>query len=264
MTLNEFFKENPKTALAFSGGVDSSYLLYTARQAGAEVHAYYVKTAFQPEFEYEDAMRLAKQLGAQVTVLRLNALSDPQVAANPANRCYYCKQNIFGNIWRAARADGFTVLLDGTNASDQAGDRPGMKALQELQVRSPLREAGLTKAMIREKSREAGLFTWNKPAYACLATRIPTGVTITEEDLARTEWAESYLMNLGFSDLRVRLLGTCARVQLPEEQQIAFLQKKQLPENQMDKFMEQREMILATMKTRYSGVLLDLEARNGQ
>ena len=120
MTLNEFFKENPKTALAFSGGVDSSYLLYAARQAGAEVHAYYVKTAFQPEFEYEDAMGLAKQLGAQVTVLRLNALSDPQVAANPANRCYYCKQNIFGNIWRAARADGFTVLLDGTNASDQA------------------------------------------------------------------------------------------------------------------------------------------------
>ena len=163
MTLNEFFKENPKTALAFSGGVDSSYLLYAARQAGAEVHAYYVKTAFQPEFEYEDAMGLAKQLGAQVTVLRLNALSDPQVAANPANRCYYCKQNIFGNIWRAARADGFTVLLDGTNASDQAGDRPGMKALQELQVRSPLREAGLTKAMIREKSREAGLFTWDKP-----------------------------------------------------------------------------------------------------
>lgn len=250
MTLNEFFKENPKTALAFSGGVDSSYLLYAARQAGAEVHAYYVKTAFQPEFEYEDAMGLAKQLGAQVTVLRLNALSDPQVAANPANRCYYCKQNIFGNIWRAARADGFTVLLDGTNASDHAGDRPGMKALQELQVRSPLREAGLTKAMIREKSREAGLFTWNKPAYACLATRIPTGVTITEEDLARTEWAESYLMNLGFSDLRVRLLGTCARVQLPE--------------NQMDKFMEQREMILAALKTRYSGVLLDLEARNGQ
>lgn len=250
MEIQEFFEQNPKVALAFSGGVDSSYLLYAAVQCGAQVHPYYVKTAFQPQFEYEDALRLAKQLGITVTTIQLNPLEDPAVAANPANRCYYCKQNIFGNIWRAARADGFTVLLDGTNASDQAGDRPGMKALQELQVRSPLREAGLTKAMIREKSREAGLFTWNKPAYACLATRIPTGVTITEEDLARTEWAESYLMNLGFSDLRVRLLGTCARVQLPE--------------NQMDKFMEQREMILATLKTRYSGVLLDLEARNGQ
>ena len=250
MTLEAFFKENPKTALAFSGGVDSSYLLYAAMQAGAEVQAYYVKTAFQPEFEYEDAMCLAKQLGAKVTVLRLDALCDPQVAANPANRCYYCKQNIFGNIWRAARADGFAVLLDGTNASDQADDRPGMKALRELEVRSPLREAGLTKAMIREKSRQAGLFTWDKPAYACLATRIPTGETITEEKLARTEWAESYLMDRGFSDLRVRLLGDCARVQLPEDQQVRFL--------------AQREEILAVLKTRYSGVLLDMEARNGR
>ncbi len=250
MTLEAFFKENPKTALAFSGGVDSSYLLYAAMQAGAEVRAYYVKTAFQPEFEYEDAMRLAKQLGAEVTVLRLDALCDPQVAANPANRCYYCKQNIFGSIWRAARADGFSVLLDGTNASDQADDRPGMKALRELKVRSPLREAGLTKAMIREKSRLAGLFTWDKPAYACLATRIPTGETITEEKLTRTEWAESYLMGLGFSDLRVRLLGSCARVQLPKEQQEAFL--------------DRREEILAVLKTRYSGVLLDMEARDGR
>ena len=250
MTLEAFFKENPKTALAFSGGVDSSYLLYAAMQAGAEVRAYYVKTAFQPEFEYEDAMRLAKQLGAEVTVLRLDALCDPQVAANPANRCYYCKQDIFGSIWRAARADGFSVLLDGTNASDQADDRPGMKALRELKVRSPLREAGLTKAMIREKSRLAGLFTWDKPAYACLATRIPTGETITEEKLTRTEWAESYLMGLGFSDLRVRLLGSCARVQLPKEQQEAFL--------------DRREEILAVLKTRYSGVLLDMEARNGR
>lgn len=250
MTLEAFFKENPKTALAFSGGVDSSYLLYAAMQAGAEVRAYYVKTAFQPEFEYEDAMRLAKQLGVEVTVLRLDALCDPQVAANPANRCYYCKQNIFGSIWRAARADGFSVLLDGTNASDQADDRPGMKALRELKVRSPLREAGLTKAMIREKSRLAGLFTWDKPAYACLATRIPTGETITEEKLTRTEWAESYLMGLGFSDLRVRLLGSCARVQLPKEQQEAFLNR--------------REEILAVLKTRYSGVLLDMEARDGR
>ena len=250
MTLEAFFKENPKTALAFSGGVDSSYLLYAAVQAGAEVRAYYVKTAFQPEFEYEDAMHLAKQLGAEVTVLRLDALCDPQVAANPANRCYYCKQNIFGSIWRAARADGFSVLLDGTNASDQADDRPGMKALRELKVRSPLREAGLTKAMIREKSRLAGLFTWDKPAYACLATRIPTGETITEEKLTRTEWAESYLMGLGFSDLRVRLLGSCARVQLPKEQQEAFL--------------DRREEILAVLKTRYSGVLLDMEARDGR
>ena len=247
MTLEAFFKENPKTALAFSGGVDSSYLLYAAVQAGAEVRAYYVKTAFQPEFEYEDAMRLAKQLGAEVTVLRPDALCDPQVAANPANRCYYCKRNIFGSIWRAARADGFSVLLDGTNASDQADDRPGMKALRELKVRSPLREAGLTKAMIREKSREAGLFTWNKPAYACLATRVPTGETITAEKLEKTEKAEDFLRSLGLRDFRVRLLKGCARIQVPE--------------GQLELVLRNRKAILERLKRWYAGVVLDLEVR---
>ena len=250
MTLNQFFEENPKVALAFSGGVDSSYLLYGALRAGAQVKAYYVKTAFQPEFEYEDAMRLAKELGAEVKVLRLEALSDEKVAANPANRCYYCKQNIFGNIWRAARDDGFTVLLDGTNASDQVADRPGMQALRELEVRSPLREAGLTKAMIREKSKEAGLFTWNKPAYACLATRIPTGTAITLEDLRRTERCEAFLMELGFSGFRIRLMDGCARLEMPEAQ--------------FPMLLAHREAVLERLKKDYTRVLLDLEARNEQ
>ena len=248
MTLNEFFKENPKTALAFSGGVDSSYLLYAARQAGAEVHAYYVKTAFQPEFEYEDAMGLAKQLGAQVTVLRLNALSDPQVAANPANRCYYCKQNIFGNLKRAAAEDGFSLILDGTNASDDAGDRPGMRALREMDVRSPLRECGLTKAEIRRLSHEAGLFTWDKPAYACLATRVPTGTRITPELLAATERAEGWLFSQGYTDFRVRLLDGCARLQFPADQ--------------LSRALAQHDEIVAALKPDYRAVLLDLEARH--
>ena len=217
MTLNQFFEENPKVALAFSGGVDSSYLLYAALRAGAQVKAYYVKTAFQPEFEYEDAMRLARELGAEVKVLRLEALSDEKVAANPANRCYYCKQNIFGNIWRAARDDGFTVLLDGTNASDQVADRPGMQALRELEVRSPLREAGLTKADVRRLSREAGLFTWDKPSYACLATRIPTGTVITKETLEKVERGEQLLREAGFRDIRIRLHGNAAVLQFPQE-----------------------------------------------
>lgn len=250
MTLEQFFLENPRVALAFSGGVDSSYLLYAAQKAGAQVRAYYVKTEFQPEFEYQDAMKLAQLLEAPVTVLRQSALEDAQVAANPGNRCYYCKRRIFGAIWQAARDDGFTVLLDGTNASDQVADRPGIRALRELEVRSPLREAGLTKAMIREASRQAGLFTWDKPAYACLATRIPTGKTITPEDLERTQWAEDYLMGLGFRDLRVRLFEDCARVQLPQ--------------GQMQAFLEQKEEITQKLKTRYAGVLLDMEARNGQ
>lgn len=251
MTLQEFFGAHPKAALAFSGGVDSSYLLYAARQLGADVKAYYVKTAFQPEFEYQDALRLASQLGADIQVLTLDVLACPDVTVNPKNRCYFCKQHIFGNILRQAKADGYDTVLDGTNASDQVSDRPGMKALQEMQVLSPLRLTGLTKAEIRSLSHEAGLFTWDKPSYACLATRIPTGTEITGADLARTEWAEDHLMSLGFRDLRVRQLsGDLALVQLPEAQ--------------MDTFLALRGEITRTLKTRYAGVILDMEARNGQ
>ena len=251
MTLQEFFGAHPKAALAFSGGVDSSYLLYAARQLGADVKAYYVKTAFQPEFEYQDALRLASQLGADIQVLTLDVLACPDVTVNPKNRCYFCKQHIFGNILRQAKADGYDTVLDGTNASDQVSDRPGMKALQEMKVLSPLRLTGLTKAEIRSLSHEAGLFTWDKPSYACLATRIPTGTEITGADLARTEWAEDHLMSLGFRDLRVRQLsGDLALVQLPEAQ--------------VDTFMALRGEITRTLKTRYAGVLLDMEARNGQ
>ena len=163
MTLQEFFAKNTRAAIAFSGGVDSSYLLYAAVQCGADVHAYFAKTAFQPQFELDDARRLAESVGAKLTVLELDALSSEDVARNPANRCYYCKQNIFGNLKRAATEDGFTLILDGTNASDDAGDRPGMRALREMDVRSPLRECGLTKAEIRRLSHEAGLFTWDNP-----------------------------------------------------------------------------------------------------
>lgn len=251
MTLQEFFGAHPKAALAFSGGVDSSYLLYAARQLGADVKAYYVRTAFQPEFEYQDALRLASQLGADIQVLTLDVLACPDVTVNPKNRCYFCKQHIFGNILRQAKADGYDTVLDGTNASDQVSDRPGMKALQEMKVLSPLRLTGLTKAEIRSLSHEAGLFTWDKPSYACLATRIPTGTEITGADLARTEWAEDHLMSLGFRDLRVRQLsGDLALVQLPEAQ--------------MDTFLALRGEITRTLKTRYAGVLLDMEARNGQ
>lgn len=250
MTLDDFFEEHPQVALAFSGGVDSSYLLYAAKQAGARVKAYYVKTAFQPEFEYQDALRLAKELGADMEVMHLDALSSPQVAANPQNRCYYCKQNIFGAILKQAHSDGFDTVLDGTNASDRVSDRPGMKALQEMKVLSPLRLCGLTKTEIRRLSQEAGLFTWDKPSYACLATRIPTGVPIRLEDLERTEWAEDYLMQLGFRDFRVRLLEDCAKVQLVG--------------SQMDTFLALRREITQKLLTRYSAVLLDMEARDGR
>ena len=248
MTLQEFFDENRSAALAFSGGVDSAFLLYAGIHYGCDIHAYYVKSEFQPQFELEDAKRLAKELGARMTIIELSVLPYEDVTSNGPRRCYYCKHQIFSRIVAAAQADGYTLLLDGTNASDDAGDRPGMQALRELSVRSPLRECGLTKAEIRRLSREAGLFTWDKPAYACLATRIPTGTPITAEDLIATENAEGLLFDMGFTDFRVRKAGDTAKLQVPEEQ--------------LAKVIEKRNEILAGLKPYYKNVTLDLEARS--
>ena len=247
MTLTEFFHENQKAAIAFSGGVDSAYLLYAALQSGADVRAYYVKSAFQPQFELDDARRLAETLSADMRVLDVDILADETVAANPPDRCYHCKRRIFSAIASAAAADGYTLLLDGTNAADDAGDRPGMRALRELSVRSPLRECGLTKPEIRQLSREAGLFTWDKPAYACLATRVPAGERLTAEKLENTERAEDFLFSLGFADFRVRLFNGAARLQLPAEQ--------------LPRLLERRAEILSELKKTYSTVMLDLEVR---
>lgn len=247
MTLREFFQKNPKAALAFSGGVDSAYLLYAALSCGAQVRAYYVKSAFQPQFELDDAMQLAAELGADMRVLDVDILRNPQITANPADRCYYCKRSIFKSIIKASAEDGFAILMDGTNASDDVGDRPGMRALRELAVRSPLRECGLTKAEVRQLSKDAGLFTWDKPAYACLATRISTGEEITKEKLWRTEQAEDYLFSTGFTDFRVRMAGNTARIQMPEYQFPLLLSR--------------RQNILNEFKKYYSSVLLDLEVR---
>lgn len=247
MTLQAFFQANPRAALAFSGGVDSAYLLWAGRHWGCDLTAYYVRTAFQPEFEYEDARRLAEEVGVPLRVVEADVLSVPLAAANGPDRCYHCKRALFALLWEAARRDGHTLLLDGTNASDDAGDRPGMRALRELEVRSPLRECGLTKAEIRAQSKEAGLFTWNKPAYACLATRIPTGTAITAGDLERVEAAEGALFALGFTDFRVRLLSGAARIQLPADQ--------------WDRASEQREAIREALSPRFDAVLLDLETR---
>ena len=147
---------------------------------------------------------------------------------------------------QAAR-DGYPVLMDGTNASDDAGDRPGMRAIRELSVRSPLRECGITKAEVRRRSKEAGLFTWDKPAYACLATRIPTGDEITAGFLQKVEQAEDRLFSLGFTDFRVRVFHTAARLQLPEDQ--------------MAEALARRREIQTELKPYFSEVFLDLQGR---
>ena len=248
MTLQDFFKENRKIALAFSGGVDSAYLLYAAIGAGCDIHAYYVKSAFQPEFEFDDAKKLAKELGAKMTVLEVDILSDSVVTENPSNHCYYCKKKIFCTILESAKKDGYKILIDGNNASDDANDRPGMKAVQELNVRSPLRECGISKAEVRKLSKEVGLFTWDKPAYACLATRIPTGETITADKLSATEKSEAALSELGFTDFRVRMSGNDAKIQVKEDQ--------------LENLLLYRKEILKKLKPYYSAVTVDLEVRS--
>lgn len=228
MDLREFFEENPVCAVAFSGGVDSAYLLHAAAVWGRRTAAYFVRTPFQPDFELEDAQAVARRLGTVLTVIEYDILSVPEVAANPADRCYYCKRALFSLLLDRARGDGFPLVLDGCNASDDEGDRPGMRALRELGIRSPLRECGVTKADIRRLSREAELPVWDKPSYACLATRVPTGTAILREDLDRVARGEQALMALGFSDFRLRLRGAEALLQVRPEQ--TALARRLLPE----------------------------------
>ncbi|HJB18265.1 MAG TPA: ATP-dependent sacrificial sulfur transferase LarE [Candidatus Bariatricus faecipullorum] len=247
MNLNEFFQSIPRAAAAFSGGTDSAFLLWAAKHYGCDIHAYYVKTVFQPAFELEDAKRLAKELDVPMTIIETDILAVEKARENGPDRCYHCKKALFLALREQAERDGFPVLLDGTNASDDANDRPGMQALRELNIRSPLQECGISKEEVRRMSREAGLFTWNKPAYACLATRIPTGTAIRRSDLERTEAAESRLAALGFTDFRVRISGENARLQVTEDQTALVLEK--------------RADILEALKPYFTGVLLDMEPR---
>ena len=247
MTLQTFFNENKRVALGFSGGVDASFLLYAGLSYGANIRPYYIKTAFQPQFEFDDAMRLARDLHVEVTVIELDILSVPIVADNPSDRCYYCKNALFGALKACAIADGYTVLIDGTNASDDADDRPGMRALSEMSVRSPLRECGITKAEVRRLSKEARLFTWDKPAYACLATRVPTGDVITAEVLARIEAAEDALFALGYTDFRVRVYEGAARLQFPQDQMV--------------RVVREASAVVVAIKPHFGSVFLDLAGR---
>lgn len=247
MELKDFFKHNPKAALGFSGGVDSAYLLFAACRYGAQVQPYYIKTCFQPQFEYEDALKLCAKLGVELKVIEHNILEDSVIASNPHNRCYCCKKTMFSLLKEQAAKDGFSLVLDGTNYSDDLSDRPGAVAIRELGVRSPLRECSLTKDEIRQLSEEAGLFTWNKPAYACLATRVPTGQIITSDILAKVEICEGELARMGFSDFRVRVMGDCARLQIKDSQfEMLILRKKE---------------IVDVLTPYFESVLLDMEAR---
>jgi uncharacterized protein len=205
-----------RLAVAFSGGVDSAFLLKAASRVlpAANILALTVKAEIFPAWEAAEAAVLAAGLNVEHLMLELSVLEAPEVAANPPDRCYHCKKNVFQYLRTQARQRGFTVLADGGNFDDRDDYRPGTAAARELGVISPLAEVGLGKAEVREASAAWGLPTWNKPAYACLASRFPYGRALTREALGQVERAEDFLRSLGFRELRVRHHGAVARIEV--------------------------------------------------
>lgn len=245
MTLRDFFDENKTAALAFSGGMDSSYLLYAANAFGARVQPYFIKTAFQPQRELDLALGFCGSLGISLKVLECDIFAVPEVAVNTQTRCYHCKKALFKTLLEQATRDGFPIVTDGTNASDNENERPGMRALSELSIRSPLRECGLSKEDVLRLSAEAGLPI--KPSYSCLATRIPHGSAITGELLSRALGAENALLSMGFSDFRARVFHNAVKLEIKADQ--------------MQEAISQRDAIIEALAPFCDTVLLDLRAR---
>lgn len=212
-----------KIGIAFSGGVDSTFLLRAAVEVvGREqVKAFTVKSPYIPEWEIKEAKELCEHLGIEHVVLELGI--PDSVVHNPEDRCYLCKRIVFSEILKASQAMGCTVLCDGTNFDDTKDYRPGLRALDELGVMSPLKLAMLTKKEIRIHSKTFGLSTWDKPPYACLLTRIPYHVTVTGEMLRQIEAAEVFLMSKGIRGVRLRHHGEIARIEIAKEEMSKIL-----------------------------------------
>jgi uncharacterized protein len=232
--------------VAFSGGTDSSLVLKVAHDLlGAKVVAMTAVSASLPASERLEAGRIAGQIGAQHILVESDETSDPAYLANTPNRCFFCKKETYGKLTAYAEQHGFQAIVDGTNADDTGDFRPGRKAAAEFHVRSPLLEAGFTKAEIRRLSHELGLFNWDKPAAACLSSRIPYGTTITLASLSQVERAEALLHGLGLRQLRVRHHGPVARIEAEPED--------------FPRLLEHRNEIVTTLEALgYAFVSLDL------
>ncbi|MBR3554237.1 MAG: ATP-dependent sacrificial sulfur transferase LarE [Clostridia bacterium] len=214
-----------RVAVAFSAGVDSALLLKAAHDAlGGNAVAVTVRHAAFPGREGDEARAFCGALGVRLIEIELDVFAVDGFAANPPQRCYLCKRAVFERILTVAAQHGFPVVAEGSNLDDAGDYRPGLRALAELGVKSPLRDAGLTKADIRALSKALGLPTWNKPSYACLATRVPYGEAITPEKLAMIETAEQVLLDLGFRQCRVRHHGAVARIEIEAEAFALFMQ----------------------------------------
>lgn len=216
--LEEILEKNGRMALAFSGGVDSTFLLGVARDVlGDDLLAVTASAAFFNERELEEAKAIAILFGVDHEITEVDLFDIENFTDNPPDRCYYCKKHLFSKIMEIAGGRGFDIVCDASNVDDAGDYRPGLKALVELGIISPLREAGLKKKEIRILSMERGYPNWNKPAAACCASRIPYNEEITVEKLVRVQKAESFMAGMGFKACRVRSHGDVARIEVPSD-----------------------------------------------
>lgn len=224
--LKNYIKSLGSVAVAYSGGVDSTFLIKVAHDVlGEKAIAVTARSSTYPEREFNEAVEYIKDIGAQHIVIISEELDIEGFSNNPTNRCYYCKKELFRKVGEVAKEKGIQYVADGSNYDDLNDYRPGMQAARELQVVSPLKYAKLTKEDIRILSKQLGLPTWDKPAFACLSSRFPYGHKITREKLSMVEKAEQYLMDLGFRQLRVRHHGETARIEIGEQEFDRFLDR---------------------------------------